>query len=70
MEQKNSISDAQLQKIKERVSKEANPKSETESFKLLANSKLLQQTMQKAADNFKQQVGRNMTYSEMREMMG
>jgi hypothetical protein len=65
-----SISDAQLQKIKERLSKEVNPKSKTESFTLLADSKLLQQTMQKAADNFKTQVGRNMTYSEMREMMG
>ena len=65
-----SITDAQLQKIKERISKEVNPKSKTESFTLLADSKLLQQTMQKAADNFKTQVGRNMTYSEMREMMG
>ena len=40
-----SISDAQLQKIKERISKEVNPKSKTESFTLLADSKLLQQTM-------------------------
>ena len=70
MEEKNSISDSRLQKIKERISKEVNPKSKTKSFTLLADSKLLEQTMQKAADNFKQQVGRNMTYSEMREMMG
>jgi hypothetical protein len=70
MEEKNSISDSQLQKIKEHISKEANPKSETESVTLLADSKLIEQTMQKAADKFKQQVGRNMTYSEMREMMG
>ena len=70
MEQKNSISAAQLQKIKDQISKETNPKSITESFTLLSDSKLLQQTMQKAADNFKTQVGRNMTYSEMREMMG
>jgi len=65
-----SITDAQLQKIKERISKEANPKGKTESFTLLADSKLIEQTMQKAADNFKTQVGRNMTYSEIREMMG
>jgi len=70
MEEKNSISDSQLQKIKERISKEVNPKSKTESFTLLADSKLIEQTMQKAADKFKQQVGRNMTYSEIREMMG
>lgn len=70
MEEKNSVSDAQLQKIKERISKEVNPKNPTEAFTLLADSKLLQQTMEKAADNFKTQVGRNMTYSEMREMMG
>ena len=70
MEEKNSISDAQLQKIKERISKEVNPKNTTEALTLLSDSKLLQQTMQKAADNFKNQVGRNMTYSEMRETMG
>jgi hypothetical protein len=70
MEEKNSISDSQLQKIKERISKEVNPKSKTVSVTLLADSKLIEQTMQKAADKFKQQVGRNMTYSEMREMMG
>ena len=66
----NSISDAQLQKIKEHMSKEANPKTQTESTKLLSDGKLLQQTMQTAADNFVKQVGRNMTYSEIREMMG
>jgi hypothetical protein len=70
METNNSTSDAKLQEIKGRISKEANPKNPTESLKLLSDSKLLQQTMQNAADNFVKQVGRNMTYSEIREMMG
>ena len=70
MEPNQSMPDAQLEKIKTRISKEVNPKNKTEAFKLLADSKLLQQTMQNAADNFTKQVGRNMTYSEMREMMG
>ena len=70
MEANKSISDAQLHEIKVRISKKVNPKNQTESLKLLSDSKLLQQTMQNAADNFVKQVGRNMTYSEIREMMG
>ena len=70
MEANKSISDAQLHEIKDRISKKVNPKNQTESLKLLSDSKLLQQTMQNAADNFVKQVGRNMTYSEIREMMG
>jgi hypothetical protein len=62
--------DAQLQEIKVLISKETNPQNPTEAFKLLADSKILEQTMQNAADNFKKQVGRNMTYYEIREMMG
>ena len=65
-----SMPDAQLQEIKTRISKESNPQNPTEALKLLADSKMLEQTMQNAADNFKKQVGRNMTYHEMREMMG
>jgi len=67
---KTSISESQLKKIKEEISNEANPKNMTESAILLNSPKLLQQTLNNAADNFKKQVGREMTYSEMREMMG
>jgi hypothetical protein len=70
MEPNQSIPDAQLQEIKALISKESNPKNATEAFKLLSDSKLIEQKLQNAFDNFKQQVGRNMTYSEMREMMG
>jgi hypothetical protein len=70
METNNSITDAQLQEIKARISKEVNPKNLTESLILLNDSKLLLQTMENAAENFKKQVGRNMTYSEIRETMG
>ena len=70
METNNSITDAQLQEIKARISKEVNPKNLTESLILLNDSKLLLQTMDNAAENFKKQVGRNMTYSEIRETMG
>ena len=65
-----SITDAQLQSIKDRISKEANSKNATEFAKPALDSKSLQQTMQNAADNFVKQTGRNMTYSEIREMMG
>ena len=70
METNNSISDAQLHKIKDQISKETNPKNATETFALLTDGKLLQQKMQNASVNFEKQVGRSMTYSEMREMMG
>ncbi len=70
MKTDNSIPDTQLQAIKCLISKETNPKNQTESAKLFPDSKLLQQAMQTVADDFKQQVGRNMTYSEMRERMG
>ena len=70
MKTKDPISDTQLQEIKYLISKEVNPKNKAESDKLLSDSKLLQQTMQNAADNFVKQAGCNMTYSEIREMMG
>jgi hypothetical protein len=70
MKTKDPISDTQLQEIKSLISKEVNPTNKVESAKPLLNSSVLQQTMQNAADNFVKQAGRNMTYSEIREMMG
>jgi len=66
----NIITESKLKQIKEQISNEANPKNMTETVKLLNDPKLLQQTLNSAAKNFKREVGREMTYSEMREMMG
>jgi hypothetical protein len=65
-----SITESKLKQIKEQISNQANPKNGTEITKLLDNPKLLQQTLNNAAENFKKETGREMTYSEMREMMG
>ena len=70
METKQVISEVKLQQIKQQISNEVNPKNIKESMILLSNSDLLQKALQNASDNFKKQVGREMTYSEMREMMG
>jgi hypothetical protein len=70
MDPNQSITDAQLQELKARISKEVNPQNKTEAIKLLADSKLIERKLENAADNFVKQVGRNMTYSEIREMMG
>ena len=66
---KTSISESQLKKIKEEISNEANPKNMTEAAILLNTPKLLSKLVN-ASEDFKKQVGREMTYSEMREMMG
>jgi oligoendopeptidase F len=63
------ISESQLKKIKEEISNEANPKNMTEAAILINNPKLLSKLVN-ASEDFKKQVGREMTYSEMREMMG
>jgi len=63
------ISESQLKKIKEEISNEANPKNMTEAAILLNTPKLLSKLVN-ASEDFKKQVGREMTYSEMREMMG
>jgi hypothetical protein len=64
-----TITEIKLKQIKEQIANEANPKNMNESAKLLNEKKILQ-TLNNAAENFKKQVGREMTYSEMREIMG
>ena len=64
------ISESELKKIKEEIENEANPKNKSETIKLMDDNKLLVQTLQNASNNFKEKVGREMTYLEMREMMG
>ena len=65
-----TLTESQLKQIKEQISNEVNPKNNSETDNLMNNPQLLQKTLNNAADNFKKQVGREMTYSEMREMFG
>lgn len=65
-----NVSEVQLKQIKEEIAKEVNPKNIVETEKLMNDKELLLQTLQKGADKFKKESGRNMTYLEMREMMG
>ena len=59
-----------LEEIKRNIESTVNFSSMNESFDALRNPDLLKNRIQGAFDSFKSQVGRNMTYSEMREMMG
>lgn len=64
------VSSVNLEEIKRNIESTVNFSSMNESFDALRNPDLLKNRIQGAFDSFKSQVGRNMTYSEMREMMG
>jgi hypothetical protein len=59
-----------LQEIKDNIEASVNFSSLNESMHAINNPDILLNQMQTAFDQFKTKVGRNMTYSEMREMMG
>ena len=59
-----------LEKIKRDIEERVNPKSINEGIGLLNNPDQLQSIMQSAFTEFKQKTGRQMSYAEMREMMG
>ena len=52
------------------IEQAVNPKTMAEGIKLLDNPDKLVGLMQAGADQFKEKTGRNMTYSEMRQMYG
>lgn len=58
------------------LEQKVNPKSVTEGIAILStvdktnDSSILLKPMQSGAKEFKERVGRNMTYSEIREMWG
>lgn len=62
--------DQNLQTIMKKIETDVNPKTMSEGVALLNNPDALIGRLQAGADAFKEQTGRNMTYSEMRQMFG
>ena len=65
-----NLDDLNLDEIKRNIESTVNFSSINEGLNALNNPDQLMNRIQGAFDSFKSQVGRNMTYSEMREMMG
>ena len=59
-----------LQAIMKKIETDVNPKTLKEGLWLLTKPDELIGRLQAGADMFKEQTGRNMTYSEMRQMFG
>ena len=59
-----------LTQIMNNISNNVNPKTTQEGLKLVTRPDELIARLQSGADQFKEQPGRNMTYSEMRQMFG
>ena len=65
-----------LQDVMKDLEQKVNPKSAVEGINILTtinktnDQSILLKPMQDGANEFKKRVGRNMTYSEMREMWG
>jgi hypothetical protein len=59
-----------LTQIMNNISNNVNPKTTQEGLKLVTRPDELIARLQSGADQFKEQTGRNMTYSEMRQMFG
>jgi hypothetical protein len=59
-----------LSQIMNNISNNVNPKTTQEGLKLVTRPDELIARLQSGADQFKEQTGRNMTYSEMRQMFG
>ena len=59
-----------LTQIMNNISNNVNPKTTQEGLKLVSSPDELIARLQSGADQFKEQTGRNMTYSEMRQMFG
>ena len=59
-----------LTQIMNNISNNVNPKTVNEGLKLVTKPDELIARLQSGADQFKEQTGRQMTYSEMRQMFG
>ena len=74
--QKDNVKTESLEEVMKELEQKVNPKSLAEGVAKLAvasvtkDNSILLGPMQKGAEEFKERVGRNMTYSEMREMWG
>jgi hypothetical protein len=65
-----NLDDLNLDEIKRNIESTVNFSSANEGLNALNNPDQLMGRIQGAFDSFKSQTGRNMTYSEMRQMMG
>jgi len=65
-----SIVDLDLEKVMTDIESTANFNSVEESLEALNNHDIIFTRLQNAFDTFKELIGRQMTYSEMRNMMG
>jgi hypothetical protein len=65
-----SSTTSDLTQIMNNISNNVNPKTTQEGLKLVSRPDELIARLQSGADQFKEQTGRNMTYSEMRQMFG
>ena len=65
-----STTTSDLTQIMNNISNNVNPKTVNEGLKLVTKPDELIARLQSGADQFKEQTGRNMTYSEMRQMFG
>ena len=66
----NKLVEPNLQAIMKKIEADVNPKTLKEGLGLLTKPDELVGRLQAGADMFKEQTGRNMTYSEMRQMFG
>ena len=65
-----NTSQVDLQTIMKNIESNVNPKTLSEGVKLLSKPDELVSRMQTGANQFTEQTGRLMTYSEMRQMYG
>ena len=65
-----NLSAEEMQKVMSNIEKTANFSNPEEGLAALDNPAVIFTRIQNAFDTFKEQTGRNMTYSEMRYMMG
>ena len=65
-----STTTSDLTQFMNNISNNVNPKTVKEGLKLVTKPDELIARLQSGADQFKEQTGRNMTYSEMRQMFG
>jgi hypothetical protein len=65
-----NISQVDLAQLMKNIESEVNPKTLSEGVQLLSKPDELVSRMQSGANQFTEQTGRPMTYSEMRQMYG
>ena len=65
-----TVKTSNLTQVMNNISNNVNPKTTQEGLGLVTRPDELIARLQSGADQFKEQTGRQMTYSEMRQMFG